>query len=267
MGTMFTVLNWKELPCLQFNPSFQGTKLMRVTPFKYLEKAANDRLRELQRIIADRYGELYVPKAKVFFTVDTDTKFLASCKLHFRDTFLDEYDPCEADDCEKEKIYKTYGVHHMTFNTFLINDLKLPYVRNVVGHEFSHACVVHIHSMRHLIYDYCKTKSKKIMPHGPEFRKFCRLFDLDKEYYKAKSDIAQDNAKWNISHGRPHKMWCSCNEFYVDPAMYQYYLTHPDHKCPNCNDSVTPYGVYDHPKSVVVPVAAKNHPKSAMEMV
>ena len=158
---------------------------------------------------------------------------------------MDEYDPDDGEMDHKNEIYQNYGVWHITLNTYLLNDLKLPFVHNVLGHEFSHACVGHIIALRSLIYDYMHHKSPQ--PHGPEFKRFCKLFKVSPELAKAKASAGRTSAKWNRTNGRHHKMWCCCETFYVGDATYKKLLDAP-HECPDCDEVMLPYGLYDHPE-------------------
>ncbi len=217
---------------------------MRKTPFKYIEKAVEDRLNDLGQIIRSQYGNVNVPKVKIRYAVyEYEESELGSCQLTFDESVVDMFDPDENDN--HTEIYKTYGYFLLTFNPVLLNEHKLPYVHNIVGHEFAHACVTHIISMRGFILDYYNQK-KKPYPHGPEFKKFCRLFNISPGMHNAFIIISGDNSKWNQTKGRCHKMWCSCKEFYVEKIKFESFMNEPK-ICPGCKELILPYGMHAHP--------------------
>ena len=214
---------------------------MRKTPFKYIEKAVEERLTSLKHIIRSQYGKVNVPKIKVRYAVD-DTDELGSCTLIFDEDVIEMLDP--DDDDNHNEVYGSYGYYLLTFNPVLLNEHKLPYVYNIVGHEFAHACVQHIISFRGFIFDYYNPK-KKPQAHGPEFKKFCRLFDISPGMHNAMITISGDNKKWNRTNGRCHKMWCSCKEFYVTVDDFESFMNKPQ-QCTGCSELILPYGMYVH---------------------
>ena len=218
---------------------------MRKTPFKYIEKAVQTRLAEVKQIIRSQYGSISVPKTKIEYTVKPH-RYLAYCQLDFDEDLFDDFDPFEKE--TYDATYKSYGVWNITLNTYLLNDLKLPYVHNVMGHEFAHACVGHIISMKSLIYK-CGSKEKKPYPHGPEFKKFCRLFNVAPEMSNAKGSVGRTSAKWNRTNGRPYKMWCCCDEFFVSKAEYDRSMENV-YECPSCDEVMLPYGMENHPLEI-----------------
>jgi len=222
---------------------------MRTTPFKYLERAVNDKILEFRQLIAFKYGDGAVPKVKVFFTADKAMK-LGLCKLHYNDEVINNFDTDGSDE-HKNEVYQTYGVYHMTFNVFLINDLKLPFIHNIVGHEFAHACDRHANFMKSLVYEYQEkfVDSEYVMSdiHGPSFVKYCQLFRTDPSYYEDRSDANLYSESWQRANGTPYKLWCSCSNsrMHVDKASYDRFCN-VLHICNKCKDAIRPYGDYVH---------------------
>lgn len=114
-------------------------------PFKYLVKDIEKKRKELVKIVENHYGKGTAPTVTVSFDLDS-VRTLGQCQS------------------------KSNKVSHLRLNPNLLNELKEVYINEVYVHEFAHACV------RTYIGHY--RNGRRVMPHGPDFKNFCRAFGI-----------------------------------------------------------------------------------------
>jgi len=150
-------------------------------PFKYLVNDIDKKIKSLSKIVENHYGKGTAPKISISFDLNR-VNVLGSCK------------------------YNDDGSSLLKLNPDLLNEMKEVYIDNVVTHEFAHACV-----RKYLGY---YKNGRKIMPHGTEFKAFCRTFGISGG---ATTNIASNSKTLTENKKRLNRYTyvCNCREHEV----------------------------------------------------
>lgn len=148
-----------------------------IVPFKKWEKAVDDKIKELDKKVKNEYGK------SINIIIEYSLNSSRSLGTH----------------------QKIGAIHKIRLNPALLNELKQSYIDEVVVHEYCHACVTEFAG-------YFRN-GKRVMPHGPEFKQFCRFFGI---VGKSTTNIAK-NSKAMKSSGRktaryPYECGCQVHE-------------------------------------------------------
>lgn len=146
-----------------------------IVPFKKWETIVSGKIKELNKVVKDRYGKSL--QVKIEYSLNS----ARSLGTH----------------------QKIGPIHVIKLNPALLNELKQAYVDEVVVHEFCHGCVTEF-------VGYFRN-GKRVMPHGPEFKQFCRMFGI---VGKSTTNIAK-NSKAMKKSGRNVSRYpyvCDCME-------------------------------------------------------
>ena len=148
-----------------------------IVPFKKWEKAVDDKIKELDKIVKEKYGK------SLNVIIEYSLNSSRSLGTH----------------------QKIGAIHKIRLNPALLNELKQSYIDEVLVHEYGHACVSEL-------VGYFQN-GKRVMPHGKEFKYFCAMFGI---VGKSTSNIAK-NSKAIKTSGRttaryPYTCGCQIHE-------------------------------------------------------
>lgn len=174
-------------------------------PLKYLVNDIDKKIKSLSKIVETHYGKGTAPKISISFDLNR-VNVLGACK------------------------YNDDGSSLLKLNPDLLNEMKEVYIDNVVTHEFAHACV------RKYIGYY--KNGKKIMPHGTEFKSFCRTFGISGG---ATTSIASNSKTLTENKKRLNRITyvCDCMEHQMTVIKHNKIRKGEKYICKHCNTVLT----------------------------
>lgn len=114
--------------------------------------------------------------------------------------------------------------HVIRLNPKLLNELGKAYIDDVFVHEYAHACVQH--------YVGYYNGRKRVMPHGMEFKSFCRMFGIDGKATTSVAANAVTMKKPNTANR--HTYTCECHEFHLSTQRHNKILRGATYTCKKC---------------------------------
>ncbi len=112
-------------------------------------------------------------------------------------------------------------------NPLLLEEFGETYIKEVVVHEYAHLVI-------HKLYPFGINvkRNKKVMPHGQEFKKVCRLLGIEgKATTKAFSDS-------KILKNNKLIVKCKCSEHYVSKRVYNNISKGIGYICKKCGTHI-----------------------------
>lgn len=122
--------------------------------------------------------------------------------------------------------------HIIRLNPALLNELKQPYIDDVLVHEVCHALVKHN-------YGRINSMGKKIMPHGKEFKYFCRVLNIDTG---ATTNVASGSKAMKASgrNTKRHTYSCKCSEHQLSTTRHnKIQRGTASYSCRKCNTTLS----------------------------
>lgn len=179
---------------------------MKTTPFKYLVEAVEKKEAQLKKIIENRRGVGNSPSVTVKYELNS-VRALGTYQL------------------------VRGHIHTINLNAALLNELKEKYINEVFVHEYAHACVEYFH--------VSNTHGKRVMPHGKEFKAFCRELGCTPS---ATTGIASNSNVFKSSmekKGNKFLYMCGCQEFFLTTTRHNKIVSGTSkYKCRKCGETV-----------------------------